>query len=105
MKNALSKLAPWAFLTIALVSLRVLGFVIDGDAAEQRHQRCDALRGAPEAKVDETFGMPQRTLKSSQLQCPEGRNCSQREYAFGVDWSLVAHFEDGVLNSCDISDS
>lgn len=105
MRRFIEKLAPWTLLTIALVSLRVLGFVLDGEFAEQRHQRCDAMRGEAESTIDEIFGTPQRTWKVGEVECADGRNCSKREYAFGVDWSLVANFEDGELKSCEIYDS
>lgn len=96
--EVLNKTAPWALTAMALASLPVLAFVVDDDLAQQRRHRCEALRGVDEMKFDERFGSPKRTWD-------EGSSMQVREYSFGLDWSLMARFEDGVLSSCDVSDS
>lgn len=97
MKALLQKSGAWVLAVAALLSLPVLAFVVDGELAQQRRQRCESLRGVNEVKVDERFGTPRRTWVEGSTQT--------REYKFGLDWSLVAHFEDGELRSCDVSDS
>ncbi|MGV3619301.1 MAG: hypothetical protein ACO1OB_00710 [Archangium sp.] len=93
MSRLVKTVGPWVLAVSALVSLPVLAFVVDDELAQQRRARCEALRGVNERTVDERFGTPRKTTTHS------------REYAFGLDWSLIAHFEGGQLRSCDVSGS
>jgi hypothetical protein len=95
--------------SIALVTAAVLKADVSGADA---HESCQRLQGANVGRVDAQFGEPRRVWEQGSFVCPGGLRCSVSEwkgpvrtYAAGLDSSLIAYFDGGVLSSCDLSGS
>lgn len=113
------KTLKWFMLVAVIFGLVICGFiavitvVIRADVSGAgAHDSCEQLRGASVSRVDAQFGEPRRAWEEGAFSCPGGLRCSNsdwrgavRSYAAGLDSSLIAYFDGGVLASCDLSGS